>query len=74
MERATQIFFGKEKILKSDFISLIQSVTPRFMSRFSGLKPLSNSRKADLLAWLEEQRGRIELLLPHLIEEEEQEN
>jgi hypothetical protein len=39
--------------------------------KFSGLKPLSNSRKAELLAWLEERWKRIEILLSHFIEKEE---
>jgi hypothetical protein len=42
------------------------------MLRFSGRMPLSNRKKAELLALLEEQWERLELLLSHLIEEEDE--
>jgi hypothetical protein len=44
------------------------------MLRFSGLAPLSNNRKAELLAWLEGKWERIEPLLSCLIEEEKEGN
>jgi hypothetical protein len=74
IERGIQRIFGKERILKPNLISLTQTVITSIPLRFSGLNPLSNSRKAELLAWLEEKWGRIEPSLSHLIEEGEERN
>jgi hypothetical protein len=74
IERVIQRFFWQRDNSYTHLISLIRTVTPKLLLRFSGLKPLSNGRKGELFVWLEEKWERIGPVLSHLIEEEEERN